>query len=200
MTGYWIPVLVWAFEAYLLADALARGSWAVAVTWAPWLALVAGLMFMALWWPALILRDTDLTIRNPIFTYRVEYAAITDARVTTMVRIEAPFAPGRSKRIAVWNAPTNTRRPRRPSAPSQMKPGPFSGGPPPDRVPPASSTGNQKTASAGEADPSPAGGLLTRWHAATGPPDNPHMKRRINLAGSLSVAVPAVACAVAVLM
>lgn len=193
-TGYWIPVLVWAFEAYLLTDALVRGSWPVAVAWLPWLALVAGLLFALLWWPALILRSTDLTIRNPFFTYRVAYAAITDARVMAVVRIEAPDQSGRFKRITAWNAPGLPRRVRQSQDPGSRL-GAWGG----SAVPGAADT-RQPGLLLSDPNQSQSATLLTRWQAATGhQPNDPYLRRRINPAGCLAVIVPAVACATAVL-
>lgn len=109
-SGYWIPLVVWAFCAYLLIDAVARGAWRVAGEYAPWLLLIAAVIYALLWRPSLIVHDDSAIIRNPFVSYRLPFADITDVRIGPTVSVRAQDAGGDVRRITSWNAPGAPRR------------------------------------------------------------------------------------------
>lgn len=104
-TGYWIPIIVWAFCAYLLVDSLVRGAWSVALSGMPWLILVSAVIYALLWRPALVVNGDSATIRNPGVSYELPFADIVDVRIGSTVSVQVQTRSGRVRRIVSWNAP-----------------------------------------------------------------------------------------------
>lgn len=111
-TGYWIPIVVWAFCAYLLGDSLVRGAWTVALSGLPWLLLVSAVIYALLWRPALIIGTNEATIRNPLVSYDLPFADIVDVRIGPTVSVQVHDKTGRVHRLVSWNAPGAPRRPK----------------------------------------------------------------------------------------
>lgn len=118
-SGYWIPIVIWAFCAYLLGDAIVRGAWSIVLSSAPWLLLVASVVYGLLWRPALLAGRETAVIRNPVFSYSMAYADIVDVRLGANVGIYVPDETGRDRLIRSWNAP-GRRRPHGPKEPTNL--------------------------------------------------------------------------------
>ncbi|GAB3569875.1 hypothetical protein [Spelaeicoccus albus] len=108
--GYWIPLVGWAFCAYLLIDALVRGAWHVVGVGAPWLLLIAAVLYALLWRPALIVGTGTATIRNPFVSYELPFADIVDVRIGPTVSVQLRDGGGRVYRLTSWNAPGTPKR------------------------------------------------------------------------------------------
>ena len=100
-----------ALVAVLLADALLRGRWDVAVLALPALVLVTCLAVEVFLRPGIRLHAGGITVVNPLVTYEVPWALVAD--VTTRFLVAVETADGR--RIRCWGAPT-AAEPRGPAA------------------------------------------------------------------------------------
>lgn len=109
-SGPIITIIVWAFLALLLVDAIVRGSWDTVGTFLPPLALVGWLVFMLLWRPAVIVESEHVVIREILRTTTVPFADITDIRLSTVVSIMAIATNGTTRTYRPWNAPGMPRR------------------------------------------------------------------------------------------
>jgi hypothetical protein len=95
-----IPVLVWALCGYLLADALVRGAWDVALGGLPWLALGSVVVHAVLWRPRLEIHRDRVVVVNPLREYELPFGELDDVRVGPAVSVS-----WRGRRIQVWNGP-----------------------------------------------------------------------------------------------
>lgn len=109
-SGPIITIIVWAFLALLLTDAIMRGSWDTVGTFLPPLALVGWLVFILLWRPAVIVGSEQVVIREILRTTTVPFANITDIRLSTIVSIMAIAPNGAERTYRPWNAPGMPRR------------------------------------------------------------------------------------------
>ncbi|MDN5660243.1 MAG: hypothetical protein L0G72_05715, partial [Brevibacterium aurantiacum] len=109
-SGPIITIIVWAFLALLLIDAIVRGSWDTVGTFLPPLALVGWLVFILLWRPAVIVGSEQVVIREILRTTTVPFANITDIRLSTIVSIMAIAPNGAERTYRPWNAPGMPRR------------------------------------------------------------------------------------------
>lgn len=109
-SGPIITIIVWAFLALLLIDAIVRGSWDTVAAFFPPLALVGWLVFILLWRPAVIVGSDHVVIREILRTTTVPFANITDIRLSTVVSIMAIAPNGAARTYRPWNAPGMPRR------------------------------------------------------------------------------------------
>lgn len=109
-SGPIIPLIVWAFLALLLGDAIARGAWDTVGSFLPPLALIGWLVFILLWRPALIVESDHVVIREILRTTTVPFSDITDIRLSTVVTIMARTPTGGGHTYRPWNAPGMPRR------------------------------------------------------------------------------------------
>lgn len=109
-SGPIITIIVWAFLALLLLDAIVRGSWDTVGTFLPPFALIGWLVFVLLWRPAVIVDDNSVVIREILRTTTVPFAQITDIRLSTVVAIMTVAPNGSSRTFRPWNAPGMPRR------------------------------------------------------------------------------------------
>ncbi|SMX71164.1 hypothetical protein [Brevibacterium antiquum] len=109
-SGPIITIIVWAFLALLLTDAIMRGSWDTVGTFLPPLALVGWLVFILLWRPAVIVGSEQVVIREILRTTTVPFSNITDIRLSTVVSIMAIAPNGAARTYRPWNAPGMPRR------------------------------------------------------------------------------------------
>lgn len=109
-SGPIITIIVWAFLALLLIDAIVRGSWDTVGTFLPPLALVGWLIFILLWRPAVIVGPQQVVIREILRTTTVPFSNITDIRLSTVVSIMAIAPNGAPRTYRPWNAPGMPRR------------------------------------------------------------------------------------------
>lgn len=94
-----------ALVAVLLADALLRGRWDVAVLALPALVLVTCLAVEVFLRPGIRLHADGITVVNPLVTYEVPWVLVAD--VTTRFLVAVETVDGR--RIRCWGAPTAAR-------------------------------------------------------------------------------------------
>lgn len=109
-SGPIITIVVWAFLALLLVDAIVRGSWNTVGAFLPHLALVGWLVFVLLWRPAVIVGSDHVVIREILRTTTVPFSNITDIRLSTVVSIMATAPNGATRTYRPWNAPGMPRR------------------------------------------------------------------------------------------
>lgn len=109
-SGPIITIIVWAFLALLLIDAIVRGSWDTVGTFLPPLALVGWIVFILLWRPAVIVGSEQVVIREILRTTTIPFANITDIRLSTVVSIMAIAPNGAARTYRPWNAPGMPRR------------------------------------------------------------------------------------------
>ena len=109
-SGTIITVIVWAFLALLLLDAIVRGSWDTVGKFLPTFLLIGWLVFVVLWRPAVIVDDDSVVIREIFRTTTVPFAQITDIRLSTVVAIMTAAPNGGSRTYRPWNAPGMPRR------------------------------------------------------------------------------------------
>ncbi|WP_350269217.1 hypothetical protein AAFP32_11215 [Brevibacterium sp. CBA3109] len=109
-SGPIITIIVWAFLALLLIDAIMRGSWDTVGAFLPPLALVGWLVFILLWRPAVIVGSEQVVIREILRTTTVPFSDITDIRLSTVVSISAIAPNGAARTYRPWNAPGMPRR------------------------------------------------------------------------------------------
>ena len=109
-SGPIITIVVWAFLAFLLGDALVRGAWETVGRFGPALLLIGWIAFTVLWRPALIVGCEAVEVRELVRTTTVPFARIRDIRLGSTVAIEATSANGAVKTIRQWNAPSRPRR------------------------------------------------------------------------------------------
>ncbi|MDN5806896.1 MAG: PH domain-containing protein [Brevibacterium sp.] len=109
-SGPIITIIVWAFLALLLIDAIVRGSWDTVAAFFPPLALVGWLVFILLWRPAVIVGPDHVVIREILRTTTVPFSNITDIRLSTVVSIMAIAPNGTARTYRPWNAPGMPRR------------------------------------------------------------------------------------------
>lgn len=109
-SGPIITIVVWAFLAFLLGDALVRGAWETVGRFGPALLLIGWIAFTVLWRPALIVGCEAVEVRELVRTTTVPFARIRDIRLGSTVAIEATSANGAVKTIRPWNAPGRPRR------------------------------------------------------------------------------------------
>lgn len=109
-SGPIITIIVWAFLALLLIDAIVRGSWDTVGTFLPRLTLVGWIVFILLWRPAVIVGSEQVVIREILRTTTVPFAKITDIRLSTVVSITAIAPNGTTRTYRPWNAPGMPRR------------------------------------------------------------------------------------------
>ncbi|MGC2940845.1 MULTISPECIES: hypothetical protein [unclassified Brevibacterium] len=109
-SGPIITVIVWAFLAFLLGDAILRGAWETVGRFGPALLLIGWLAFAILWRPALIVGAEEVEAREILRTTTVPFTRIRDIRLGSVVTIEATLPEGATRTIRPWNAPGMPRR------------------------------------------------------------------------------------------
>lgn len=109
-SGPIITVIVWAFLALLLLDAIVRGSWDTVGKFLPPFVLIGWLVYILLWRPAVIVDNDKVVIREILRTTTVPFAQITDIRLSTVVAIMTATPNGGSRTYRPWNAPGMPRR------------------------------------------------------------------------------------------
>ncbi|WP_180345618.1 hypothetical protein [Brevibacterium sediminis] len=109
-SGPIITVIVWAFLAFLLGDALLRGAWDTVGRFGPGLVLIGWLAFIVLWRPALVVGTDEVEVREILRTTTVPFTRIRDIRLGSVVTIETASAEGVERTIRPWNAPGMPRR------------------------------------------------------------------------------------------
>lgn len=109
-SGPVITIIVWAFLAYLLGDALVRGAWDTVGRFGPALVLIGWLVFVVLWRPGLVVDRDRVEVREILRTISLPYVRIRDIRLSATVTIETSSANGRTSTIRPWNAPGMPRR------------------------------------------------------------------------------------------
>lgn len=109
-SGPIITVIVWAFLAFLLGDALLRGAWDTVGRFGPGLVLIGWLAFIILWRPALVVGADEVEVREILRTTSVPFTRIRDIRLGSVVTIETASAEGVERIIRPWNAPGMPRR------------------------------------------------------------------------------------------
>ena len=91
-SGPIITVIVWAFLAFLLGDALLRGAWDTVGRFGPGLVLIGWLAFIVLWRPALVVGTDEVEVREILRTTTVPFTRIRDIRLGSVVTIETASA------------------------------------------------------------------------------------------------------------
>ena len=109
-SGPIITVIVWAFLAFLLGDALLRGAWETVGRFGPGLVLIGWVAFAVLWRPALVVGTDEVEVQEILRTTSVPFARIRDVRLGSVVTIETASADGATRTIRPWNAPGMPRR------------------------------------------------------------------------------------------
>ena len=109
-SGPIITVIVWAFLAFLLGDALLRGAWDTVGRFGPALLLIGWVAFVILWRPALVVATDEIEVREILRTTTVPFTRIRDIRLGSVVTIEAVSPGGAARTIRPWNAPGMPRR------------------------------------------------------------------------------------------
>ncbi|WP_062243776.1 PH domain-containing protein [Brevibacterium epidermidis] len=109
-SGPIITVIVWAFLAFLLGDALLRGAWDTVGRFGPALLLIGWVAFAVLWRPALVVGTDEVEVREILRTISVPFTRIRDIRLGSVVTIEASSPDGATRTIRPWNAPGMPRR------------------------------------------------------------------------------------------
>lgn len=109
-SGPIITIIVWAFLALLLIDAIVRGSWDTVGTFLPPLALVGWIVFILLWRPAVIVGSEQVVICEILRTTTIPFANVTDIRLSTVVSIMAIAPNGAARTYRPWSAPGMPRR------------------------------------------------------------------------------------------
>lgn len=109
-SGPIITVIVWAFLAFLLGDALLRGAWDTVGRFGPGLVLIGWIAFIVLWRPALVVGTDEVEVREILRTTTVPFTRIRDIRLGSVVTIETASAEGVERTIRPWNAPGMPRR------------------------------------------------------------------------------------------
>ncbi len=109
-SGPIITVIVWAFLAFLLGDALLRGAWDTVGRFGPGLVLIGWLALIVLWRPALVVGTDEVEVREILRTTTVPFTRIRDIRLGSVVTIETASAEGVERTIRPWNAPGMPRR------------------------------------------------------------------------------------------
>jgi hypothetical protein len=109
-SGPIITVIVWAFLAFLLGDALLRGAWDTVGRFGPGLVLLGWVAFIILWRPALVVGVDEVEVREILRTTTVPFTRIRDIRLGSVVTIETASAEGVERTIRPWNAPGMPRR------------------------------------------------------------------------------------------
>ena len=109
-SGPIITVIVWAFLAFLLGDALLRGAWDTVGRFGPGLVLIGWIAFIVLWRPALVVGTDEVEVREILRMTTVPFTRIRDIRLGSVVTIETASAEGVERTIRPWNAPGMPRR------------------------------------------------------------------------------------------
>jgi hypothetical protein len=104
-TSVFVGAALLALVGVLLADAVLRGRWDVAVLSLPALGLVAGLAAEVFLRPGIRLHHAGITVVNPLVTTEVPWADV--AEVTTRFQVSVQTRAGR--RFRCWGAPTAAR-------------------------------------------------------------------------------------------
>lgn len=107
-SSVWIFVVLSAFLAFLVGDAVLRGAVSFALGASPWILLAIWSAYMLLLRPCVVVQPAGLTIVNIVRTHRVPWARVTD--LTSRFQLTVHIDNGR--RITSWGAPSiGTDRP-----------------------------------------------------------------------------------------
>lgn len=109
-SGPIITIVVCAFFAVLLVDAVIRGAWESVVRFLPPLALIAWVVYSLLWRPAVLVGRDSVTVRDIFSTTVMPYAQVSEVRLTSVVAITAYGPDGFETTYHPWNAPGMPRR------------------------------------------------------------------------------------------
>ena len=80
-SGPVITIIVWAFLALLIGDALMRGAWETVGRFGPALLLIGWIAFTVLWRPALAVGYEAVEVSELVRTTTVPFARIRDIRL-----------------------------------------------------------------------------------------------------------------------
>lgn len=99
-----LAIVVWVVLGLLAVEALlSAGVRGLGVV--PGLALIAGLIWLLLWAPRVVLHEEEVEVRNILTTHHLPFAAITAVRLGAMLRLDTRAADGAPRTISAWNAP-----------------------------------------------------------------------------------------------
>jgi len=104
-TSVLVGVALLALVGVLLADALVRGRWDVAVLSLPALGLVAFFAVEVFLRPSIRVHPGGITVVNPLVTTEVPWADVGDVTTRFLVTVHAR----NGRRIHCWGAPTAAR-------------------------------------------------------------------------------------------
>ncbi|WP_168928740.1 hypothetical protein [Sinomonas albida] len=96
-----VAVFIWLACCALVVLLLSTGAADGLLRFGAWAALAAWVGFAVLWQPCIVLDADGMTMVNPLKTYRVPFAQVSDLKVGMTVAVEAA-----GRRYTSWGGPT----------------------------------------------------------------------------------------------